>query len=823
MKTVIDWGFYRYVLSVLLSSVVCCLLLVAAYRLSKRNSSNLAVTSFIREALIKFRWMLWLLVVTDVFLISNHLLVRGLAVGIWDVNNAHYPYQVLVADHARAGRFLQWDPWSNAGIPVAGDPQFGAFSPVNTILGFITGGTSTGFIVYWMLMWWLGGLGMMMLARHFKAPAWGGAAVATGFLFCGTYITHAEHTSLVAAYSFLPFVIWRLDVALRSGRLLPAIEAGALWGLSALAGYPANTIITGCFAGLWAIGQWLCAESNDESAQENPQVELKKTSRPTLRFVFSALTLVLLVGIIVLAPTYFAYFHEMAGTHNRVGALSREFAVFNDALAPGALSTFFSPYLPILKIFSRTENDKGLWPDTDVSMCSIYSGAVIAALALLALLSRPKIRWRWWVLGIGLLNLAFALGQALPLRGWLYDWFYPSRFFRHPAIFRVYFVFAIAVLAVIATRDLAAVIQQPADRVWRRFLAASILVATFALLVFLHYAALQANERVPVNWRYFSYVHVFVAWLGICVLAVVVWLSPPRFRYWGVPVLLLAMSATDAFLTTTISIGLIADPSPYGVNRWKALDEKHSTSLDLTRQGLLREELALYRDGVYHQDITNDQMITKIPAFYTYSPAANNYHIAIANHPKLKQMALGTDRIWFSKEAAKVAPTGGNFSTFINKVESLNGFPLVIHSSEELLQLTEKDMSVATDQAPQIESLPAAERIPVKLVRYSPNELSFEVQSATDGWLLVTDRWARSWHAEINDKPVEVYGGNFIFRAVQVSTGLNKVRFTYQPYFFPWLVIVSWGTLITVALFSFYRSWRSWRSWRGWPGHQTHC
>ncbi len=130
-------------------------------------------------------------------------------------------------------------------------------------------------------------------------------------------------------------------------------------------------------------------------------------------------------------------------------------------------------------------------------------------------------------------------------------------------------------------------------------------------------------------------------------------------------------------------------------------------------------------------------------------------------------------------------------------------------SEPELLKLTEKDrQSQATNQASWIESLPAAERIPVKLLKYSPGELTFEVQCATDGWLLVTDRWARSWRAEINERPVEVYGGNFIFRAVQVQAGQNKIRFTYQPFGFPWLVILSWGTMAVIVLYSIYRRWR---------------
>ena len=139
-------------------------------------------------------WVFWLLMMTVVFLVCNFQLVLGQAVGRWDTDSQYMQYYVLVADFARAGRFLYWDPWSNGGIPLMGDPQVGAFSPVTLLFGLITGGSSTGFIVYWLSMWWLGGLGIMILARHFKAPPWGGFLVAVGFLFSGAYMGHAQHT-----------------------------------------------------------------------------------------------------------------------------------------------------------------------------------------------------------------------------------------------------------------------------------------------------------------------------------------------------------------------------------------------------------------------------------------------------------------------------------------------------------------------------------------------------------------------------------------------------------------------------------------------------
>lgn len=500
-----------------------------------------------------------------------------------------------------------------------------------------------------------------------------------------------------------------------------------------------------------------------------------------------------------------------AGTHNRVGALSREVAVAQNALEPGALSTFSSPYLPILKIFSRLATDVELWPGTDIAMCSIYAGAVVTVLALLALVGRPKARWRWWLLGIGLLSLSFALGSTLPLRGWLYDWFFPTRFFRHSAIFRVYFIFAISVLAILATGDLALAIRQATDSIWRLFLCAASIVAISALSVFLFFSRHPANARVPEELVSMGFIHAFLVWSGICVVAIAAVIASTRSRRWLLPGLLLALSASDAFLTTALSVRIMADQSAFGINRWKALDERHSSSLSLTSRGLLREEVLAYEDGGNRFDVTNDQMITKVPVARSYTTAVNDFYLVMMKHSILKQMPIGSERIWFSTEVVTVAPTVRNFRAFYNWVEARRDFPLVIHSREELLSPPEKDSAneAVTEQISQIERLPVAERIPVKVLNYLPEELTFEAIVATDGWLLVTDRWARGWRAEINGKTVEVYGGNFVFRALPVSAGPNTVRFTYEPTGFPWLLILSWGTLSLVAFRSGYHCCRT--------------
>ncbi|CAN5154729.1 hypothetical protein BH23GEM2_BH23GEM2_11910 [soil metagenome] len=88
------------------------------------------------------------------------------------------------------------------------------------------------------------------------------------------------------------------------------------------------------------------------------------------------------------------------------------------------------------------------------------------------------------------------------------------------------------------------------------------------------------------------------------------------------------------------------------------------------------------------------------------------------------------------------------------------------------------------------------------MLAYSPDELVLEVEAAEDGWLLVTDRWARGWQVRINGEQQTVYGGNFIFRAIPITGGNSRVHFTFYALGFPWPTIVRWSVLLIVGIAS---------------------
>ncbi|MBK9090806.1 MAG: hypothetical protein IPL90_17900 [Holophagales bacterium] len=376
-------------------------------------------------------WRLALAALCALFLLANAPLLIGLDAPNWDASSFFGPAFTLVADHARAGRLLLWNPFVDGGAPDAAQPEYGVFSPLTVGAGALFGGTERGFCFYWLGVWGLGGLGFLGLARHLGAPPWAGFVVTLGYLFSGTFTGHAQHTSWLHSYAFVPWVIWRLDVALLDRRLLPAVQAGALLGLSALAGYPAIVIQTGVLAFFWAMGR----EWTREGGGEEPR-------RGSLGFSAGVLAIVAVVGAVVLLPSWFAFLRESRGYSDRSGPLPKEVAVHDNALHPLALTTTASPYLHVL----ATVYAPARWAPTDGSSAGAYAGVAIPAFAVFALCRAPRRRWLWWLAGTALLLLATST-DALPLRGWLYDVLPWERFARHGAQRKDLALFVLAVLA----------------------------------------------------------------------------------------------------------------------------------------------------------------------------------------------------------------------------------------------------------------------------------------------------------------------------------------------------------------------------------------
>lgn len=708
-------------------------------------------------------------------LLANLPLLVGRDAPNWDASSHFAPAWMLVADHARAGRLLLWNPFVEGGSPDGAQPELGAFSPLTLAVGALLGGTETAFGLYVVVLWLLAGMGMLLLARHLGAPPWAGFVVACGYAFSGTFTGHFQHTSWLHSYAFIPWVIWRLDAALRGRIVLPAVQAGALLGFSGLAGYPAIVIQTGVLAFLWTCGRVLFPEVDSGDAA----VGWAGRAGAGL----AAITTLAAVAAVVVSPAWVSFLLESMGYTSRSGPLPREVAVHDNALNPGALATLSTPYLHSVAALQA----KDRWSPADGSSLGCYLGAAIPALALFALGRRR--RQEWWMLGLAAFFVASAT-DALPLRGLLYDALPWERFARHGAQRKDFALFLLAVLALHAfrvrpgsgTEGMAYAARSEGGR----FAAGAVVLAALGLasaaIAWVHLGALGPRPT-------FAVAHSLLAWGGL-LAAAWLWRSPrPSGPRLAAGVLVVA-AVVDAAGALRLSRVLMVE-SGKGRETWDRIGKERSASLDLSAVGLLRE--AEPPAWTFPRPNRQNEPL-KVPVFASYTALTNVFRGRTSDEPLLARTAVGRERVWFASVARTTPPTEAAWRDLVEKSRAAGSAVLFVHPPGSMTGRPEP--SARTGRAGVLE------RLEVRGLRYRSEEVTLTVNAPGSGWVLFTDRWARGWKASVNGRRVPLWGGNFLFRAVPVGSGAQTLRFAYRPAGYPALPLLSWGTLLAVGLWS---------------------
>lgn len=718
-------------------------------------------------------WIPALALYTLALCAANFRLIFTQQMPIWDAQQYHHPYYVLLADFARSGRLLFWNPFSAGGVPIFVDPQVAAFSPLTLLAGLVTGGTTGGYIFYWLLLLWLGGAGVILLARDLKAPPWAGVVAAIGYSTSGFNTGHSEHLSWIYAAGLLPHVIFWINRGVDERRVTSIAVGGALLGVAGLGGYPGLVIAMCVFCVVWLAGYALACGG----ARRQPL------------WLLASVTVFSVVSLVVMAPVYYGFFHEAAGITSRTGALSRKFAQTN-SLAPGAIASLFSPVFVVMKLAHR------IWKGTDVSSLSLYSGSLTVALALLAPLNRGK---RPLVAGtacLALLGLLVSLGEATPLRGWVYDYFPPSRYFRHPALFRLFFVSGMVMLSLYGSLVLQEVIAgRIAVRRGTRWVRAArlgiLLVCAAAVAVYL-----RSLWRLPVGPPHAlrANAHFLVAWGGTFLIAALL----PRFgrrALASLPLLLVGVACADGILNVAVSSPVISQPAP-----------RHPVSshdVDLTRQKLRREP---------GSDL-NLNLLSKVPGFITYCPlnSRNAFYNRIVADERLLGLVTSGDRVWLCTQAATISPSEQNLSALASRPDFLDAFRCVVHEGGAM----RGESGARPGLDPTLAGFaPSVVPLTPRVERYVPGRFTFSVDSPAAGYLFVGDRWARGWRATLNGRRAEVLGGSFIFTALRIEPGTNTVDLVYDPAVVKRLLLVSYVLMALVGILA--AAWRPRRPGR--PG-----
>ena len=99
----------------------------------------------------------------------------------------------------------------------------------------------------------------------------------------------------------------------------------------------------------------------------------------------------------------------------------------------------------------------------------------------------------------------------------------------------------------------------------------------------------------------------------------------------------------------------------------------------------------------------------------------------------------------------------------------------------------------------------------VKLTAYAPNQLTYEVKSATGGVMVFSEIYYSEWTATVDGKPVEIGRADYVLRALKVDKGQHQVVLTFDPKSVKQTETVAYAAyvvLLLVVLFGFYAEWK---------------
>lgn len=348
-----------------------------------------------------------------------------LTFGVFSVKNdaIHYflPYRFNISEAIRHGEMPFWSPYIYLGNPVYGDMQSGAWNPVVWIFSAIGRYDITLFHFENLLYIFLAGMGMYKLVNRLTQHTQTALLIAVSYMLSG-FMLGGQLINWLAAAAFFPFVIHYYLQTLKSASLSNGVKTGVALYLLLTAGYPSFFITTGYILLLLFIITVITRFKNKEDITVSWTRLL--LNQLLIAAVFTGLALPAIVSYIDLLP----YYSRGSGT------------TYYDTLS----NSFEWQHLLSL-IYPTAVKANNIVSATDITCRSVYMG--IFPVVILAAF-RPKLSRRNILLILLIVfSLLFSLGDATPVRKLCYDLLPGMNTFRHPSQMRLFFIFALLLLA----------------------------------------------------------------------------------------------------------------------------------------------------------------------------------------------------------------------------------------------------------------------------------------------------------------------------------------------------------------------------------------
>ena len=657
-----------------------------------------------------------------------------------------YPAASFARECFQRGEFPLWNPYNCCGIPFLAQWNTAALYPPSLI--YLTLPLSWSLGVFQVLHLVFGGLGMFFLARRWTNNSFAAAVAGVVFAFNGLSQNCLMWVSNLAVLAWMPWVVWRVEIAMREGGKQIAIAA-LVGAMQMLAGAPELIFLT-----------WLVALIPVFSAGV----------KGFYRFAF------IVALVVCLAAAQLLPFVDFLSHSHRVEIAGGD----SWSMPLTGWGNFLAPLLHEHPAYHGVYLQTGQqWTS------SYYVGIATLALAALAV-------WRWrgkkvrWLVALAVLGLALALGNALGLYGWLR--YVPGLgLMRYPIKFVVLPIFILPLLAAFALAD-----DGDENKSSRRtgIIWFALLALTLGVLWLAHKSPLPNDDWVATcrnavaRMIFFSVIvaglvfvkkiqRVKAQQLFQLALLVLIWLDllthaprqqtisrenfAPLPRASTVPHLGEGRVMVSLAALAILEHSAIAEPgADYMSRRWTLLQNcnvmEDVPKVDGFFSLHLREEVEV---GAQLLDNTN------------------TYPARLADFLGVTLVSSPTDIFdWTPRSTAMPLMTAGQKPTFAPPAATLQRL-----ASDDFEP--QNEVMLPPDAQPFITATNGAS-VKIFAANFSAHRVSSNLEASAATLVVIAQSFHHNWRAYVDGQPAKLWRANHNFQAVEVPAGSHKIKLVYE-------------------------------------------
>jgi hypothetical protein len=642
-----------------------------------------------------------------------------------DLGEFHLPIRNFYAQQLTRGEPFDWMPSLYGGFYVAAEGQLGAYHPLHLIL-YRWLPLGAAFDLELLASYPLMFVGMFCFVRRLVERRDAALFGALAFTFCGFNLLHFVHPNAVAIVAHLPWLLFAIDVALRSEsirqRAAAELGIGLLTASQLLLGYPQYVWFS--LLAETAFVVWRACEQG------------AKARRIGL-VVFGKVTGALAAGI-QLVPTLAVFWQSTRQTAD---------AAFADtgSLHPLNLVQFLAPYLFQTRVVGQNTHELGL-----------YAGAVPLLLCIWLVAQRRWLgRFRPLALGLcvcGALALLLAAGQfggvyrlqmLIPL----------ANRFRFPCRAIVLVQLCIAVGAAVAMALLF-------DRINRRDLDGQPRRSRVLVVSFLASTALAIVGPL--------------AWPQYAAGPLLVWSGPMLV---GIAACLIALAERGARGAAAALVVFTAlDLSCYGLSYsvYERTADLHDFVAAISlppESGNARVAVAEDRAGTR----TGDRMLLAgLARLDGYAGLEPEKMLDYCQTPALRLGGAG----WLLQSSSGQQASRRSWSRIQPTAPRARLVTRVV-GQEQLGGVEQLGLETATTQPPLV--LPEAEAGTARVVADLPGRITIDSHAATRQLLVTTESFDAGWQAMADGRPAQIVRVNGDFLGCVVEAGEHRIVLEFRP------------------------------------------